>query len=213
MWTQVHRTLARVISSLFSLGLNAVFVSSASGHLGTRLDDLKKTDLFTWFHLEQTAIEEETQDQRAVTFRPEGEKFRPLTTVKVILAPDGQVSALELLLSRSFVDHSRDGVFARDIAKSFLRTIIPQEDRGATTDLTNEIEYHYPENMQVLLLTRRRPEVLLPTVPTPGYQVFLGKRQLYEQVLSRCTLKLENLQDESETLLRIAIQTLLRSTL
>jgi hypothetical protein len=207
MWRQLHRTLARVISSLFSLGLNAVFVSSASGYLGTRLDDLKKTDLFTWFHLEQTAIEQDKQDQRVVSFKPEGEKFRPLTTIKVTLAPDGQVSALELLLSRSFVEHGRDGVFARDIAKTFLHTLVPQDDRGATTDLANEIEYHYPQNMPILLLTRRRPEVLLPTVLTPGYQAFLGKRQLYEQVLSRCTLKLENLQGESGTSLRIAIQT------
>ena len=206
MWQQLHRILARVISSLFSVSLNAVFVSSASGHLGMRLDDLKKTDLFTWFHLQQTTIEQDRQDQRVVTFKPEGEKFRPVTTIKMTLAQDSQVSTLELLLSRSFVDHGRDGMFARDIAKTFLYTLIPREDQGAITDLANEIEYHCPEDMQVLPLARRRPEVLLPTVPTPGYQVFLGKRQLYEQILSRCTLTLENLQDESGTSLRITLQ-------
>lgn len=207
MWQQLHRTLTRVFFSLFSLSLNAVFIPSAFGHLGTRLDDLKKTDLFTWFHLEQTDIARDMQGQMVVTFKPEGEKFRLLTTVKVTLASDSQVLVVELLLSRSFVDHDRDGVFARDIAKTFLHTLVPQDDRGATTDLANELEYHYPENIQVPLITRRRPEVSLPTVPTLGYQVFLGKQQLYEQVLSRCTLKLENLQAESGTSLRIAIQT------
>lgn len=203
---KMNKKLARLVSLLCSLGLNTLFASSAFGHLGVKLEDMQRTDFFTWFHLERVSTEADAQQRTVVAFKPEGEKFRALVTVNVTLAPDDYILAIELVLTRAFVDHPADGIFARDIAKSFLRTIVPQEDRGAISDLANEIEYQYPEDLEIFVLTAKRPEIPLPAVPTPGYQTFLGQQQAYTQSLSHCTLGLENFQSEGTESLRILVQ-------
>src|SRR5262245_39371484 len=202
----MNTKLFRAVSFLCSLGLNTFFAPCASGQLGMTFAGLQKADLFTWFHLEQVSVTPDAQGQSIIVLKPGGEKFRALVTVNVTVSPNDHVLATELILARSFVDHPTEGIFARDIAKSFLHTMVPQEDHGVTSDLANEIEYQYPENLEVFVLTAKRPEIALPAVPTAGYQTFLGQQQAFTQSLSRCTLELENLQREGTKWLRISIQ-------
>jgi len=46
----------------------------------------------------------------------------------------------ELVLSRSFIDSGREGMFARDIAKSFLRVVTSAQERKGLGSLIAEIE-------------------------------------------------------------------------
>ena len=107
--------------------------------------------------------------------------------LNVALDGKGRLIGAELVLLRSFVDSGRDGMFARDIAKSFVRVVTPAEERATVADLLAEIEQP-PANLSQALLVGQHAMPTPPAKPTPGYQVFLGQRQSYSQG----PIKLEN---------------------
>ncbi len=165
---------------LVPLGLAAPLIAASFGNLGETLEQAKQTDFFHFFHLEQSQVSK--SDGSTVTaFKPSGEKFRPLVTVKVTTDAAGRIQALEMALARSFIDDPREGVFARDIAKSFLLAGLPAPRDGETTDLINEIQFQGTSTMTII---QRRAEIpKLPEKPTPGYLTYLGKQTSYEHRL------------------------------
>jgi hypothetical protein len=183
---KLRRILSRV---LLPLGLAAPLVALTFGNLGETLEQAKQTDLFRFFHLEQSQVSK--SDGSTVTaFKPSGAKFRPLVTIKVTTDGAGRILALEMALARSFIDDPRDGIFARDIAKSFLQAGLPASRDSETTDLINEIELHGTSTMTII--KRAAPEPNLPEKPTPGYLTYLGKQPSYEHRLRDYLLRLVN---------------------
>jgi hypothetical protein len=169
-------TIKRIVSILLgTLGIKVLAIAGV-GHFGERLEQAKQTEFFRWFQLEETG-----RTGRVVHFKPSGAKFRSLVTVNMALDSKGQLVGAELILSRSFIDSGRDGMFARDIAKSFVGMI------ATAPDLIAEISQP-PANLSAPLLVGNRPAPKLPARPTPGYQVFLGKQQSCQEG----PLKLEN---------------------
>src|SRR3989441_7170643 len=110
------RRMVRVVSVMLGSLVAKNLAAAGLGDLGERLEQARKTEFFRWFHLEETG-----RAGRVVQFKPSGEKFRPLVTLNVTLDPSGRMVGVELVLSRAFIDSGREGTFARDIAKSFLR--------------------------------------------------------------------------------------------
>ena len=178
---------------------------SAFARLGDRLEDMKKTDFFTFFNLGETERSEDLQEGRVVvTFKPRAGDFRELVTVNVTIDPQDHIVAMGLLLNRSFVDHRTNGIFARDIAKSMLRSAIPVADEAAISDLASEIEY--PQDKTGQQIVRTEPAPKLPAQATPGYEAYLGRRKLYEQKLSRSSLLLHNIKINGVDLLLISVR-------
>lgn len=81
--------------------------------------DARASELFAWFHLEPA--------ERPDRFRPGGAAFHDLAALDVRADGHGRVTGLTLRLARRFIDDPRNGVFARDIMKSFLRAAIPPD--------------------------------------------------------------------------------------
>ena len=182
--------LRRILSKvLLPLGLAAPLVAASFGNLGGTLEQAKQTDFFRFFHLEQSQVSK--SDGSTVTaFKPSGEKFHPLVTVKVTTDGAGRILALEMALARSFIDSPRDGIYARDIAKSFLQAGLPAPWDGETTDLINEIEFQATSTMTIIEGPRNKPK--LPEKPTPGYLTFLGEQPSYEHRSGDYLLRLVN---------------------
>lgn len=164
------------------LGIKALAAAGA-GDLGERLEQARQTEFFRWFQLEEVG-----RTARVVHFKPSGAKFRNLVTLNLPLDSKGRLVGAELVLARSFVESGRDGMFARDIAKSFLGVATTAQERQAVADLIAEIG-QAPANLSTpLIVSAQRPAPKLPAQPTCGYQVFLGRRQAGQQG----PLKLEN---------------------
>jgi len=83
-----------------------------------------------------------------------------------------------------------DGLFARDIAKSFLCVVTSEEERKAIGGLIGEIEQP-PANLSTTLIVRQQLR-RLPVAPSPGYWTFLGEQAHYEQGLAGSQIRLEN---------------------
>lgn len=164
------------------------------GFLAHRLEKIRKdSDFFTWFHLEETGPAREEGERKVLEFRPSGEIFRELVSLAIVTNGEGRIQEMRLSLARSFVDDATNGIFARDLAKSLLRAAVPRENQADVTDLTNEIEFLFPVGRSAISARDDLPK--LPDPPTVGYQVFVGKEKLYEQVFSRCVVRLENAGD------------------
>jgi hypothetical protein len=186
--------LKKVWRRLTLLLATLVLHSSASGatfgQLGEHLDKAKDTEFFRWFHLEQTYLNR-AGAQTVVAFKPSGEKFRALVTLNATTDGQDRLQALELVLARVFVDDPGDGVFARDIVKSFLLAVVTGRGDQGLNDLISEIQYplfHGPG-----VIGRTPPaDVKLPEAPTLCYQVYLGRQTACTLDLADRRLRLEN---------------------
>ena len=164
-------TIKRIVSILLgTLGIKVLAIAGV-GSFGEHLEQARQTEFFRWFQLEETG-----RSEKVVHFKPSGEKFRSLVTLDLTIDSKGRLVGAELILSRSFIDSGRDGMFARDIAKSFVGIATTSAERSTVSSLIAEIEQP-PANMSTTLLVANRPAPKLPGSPTPGYQVFLGRRQ------------------------------------
>jgi hypothetical protein len=171
--------------------------------LGLRLSEADKTDFFSWFHLREIDRQKDTQGQTTVIFKPEGESVREFVTVKVVLRDPDQIIAIQLILSRSFVDDRRtNGVLARDISKSLLRAAIPDADQRPIHDLVDAVQADR-QNSDMIVFSRKPQKQ--PDLLTPGYQTYLGKQQLYRKDLSSSVLTMENTGEGGAELLAIKV--------
>jgi|GEM_PF-701919 len=182
--------LRRILSMvLLPLGLAAPLAAASFGNLGENLEQAKQTEFFRFFHLEQSQVSK-SEGSTVTAFKPTGEKFRPLVTIKVTTDGASRILALEMALARSFIDDPRDGVFARDIAKSFLQAALPAPRDWETTDLINEIQFQATSTMTIIKHPANEPK--LPEKPTPGYLTYLGKQPSCEHRLRDYLLRLVN---------------------
>lgn len=118
---KLNRLLQTLIPAAIAIWVPASLWAAAFGGFGDSLDQAKGTHFFQWFHLTQTA-QEQAAGSTVTSFKPSGKRFRDLVTFKVTTGRKGDITGMELILSRKFVDSPQDGIFARDIAKSLLRT-------------------------------------------------------------------------------------------
>ena len=204
--TKPFALLASAIGVVFPLGLMDPLPTNGAdggGLLGSPLGDTEKhSDLFAFFHLEETGATTNAAGLRVVTFKPSARNFRSLATLNVTVDKDGAIVQLELLLARSFIDDKTNGVFARDLAKSVLRDALAAPSQTGIADLTNEIEFHRGTDGMVLLA---RPAPRLPDPPSAGYRTFLGKEPQFEQALAGAQLRLENRQAAGGNVLAITV--------
>lgn len=120
------------------LVLAAPGAAAAAGLVGAGLAEAEKTsDFFTFFHLTPTG----PADARGVTaFRPSGPDFQALVLVTTTTDKAGRITAISLTIRRSFIDDPANGVFARDIAKSFLGDASQPADAASLKPLIDAIQ-------------------------------------------------------------------------
>ncbi len=184
---------SNILPVLFSAILPMLLAGAAPGPFGgfgITLDSAKKTDFFTFFHLEQTG-ESPAKDGKTIMFQPSGEKFRSLVHVYMTVDSKAQIQGAELDLSRAFVDSASDGIFARDIAKSFLQTAIDPEDTDKVDNLIKEVGQPMGTDRPVIA----HPDAVQKPAgaPSKGYRVYLGQEDVFElQLTHGRTLKMDN---------------------
>lgn len=196
-------TRRRTLLLFASLCLVAALPVRAPAAIGDRLEEMRQTDFFKFFNLTEAEPRTSERGLSVISFRPGGGNFRRLVRVAVTVNSDGVVRAMELSLERSFVDDPANGIFARDIAKSFLRAAVPRADAAKINDLADEIEF--PKELEGYRIERTRPDPKLPAQPTKGYLVYLGRQQLFAETFAQSALRVENISAGS-AVLRITVR-------
>jgi hypothetical protein len=170
------------------------------GLLGMPLAEAPNTDFFTFFHLEETG-RQPAGTGTIITFKPGGAQFRELVTLRATVTDQRRIIALRLDLAHRFIAGSQ-GVFANDIAKSFLADGPPGADRGALHTMVDEIQSN--RNSETAVLSGQ-PMPQPPARASDGYLTYLGKRQAYSQTLTVCSLHMENTKESGEDWLQIQL--------
>jgi hypothetical protein len=157
----------------------ALLPATASAQLGRTLEDVRDEDFWTHFQLQPTTPGEPVAASSEVRFRTTAARFAPRMLVTVALDGDKLIRSMEISLTREFVDDPQVGVFAADLAKSFLQAALPADDLPDMQTLVNEI-------------WRRNA----PTQATEPYLVYLGRSPSFERTLEACTVRLRSADDQ-----------------
>ena len=170
--------------------------------LGLSLAEAQKTEFFTWFNLAQTGTETDAEKRPVVVFKPTGDAFHKLVTVRTVLDNRQHIVRIELLLARSFLDDRRQGMFANDIAKSLLLDATSGTDQDAIRGLANDISSNQKGREGLITAT---PIPAPPEHPGPAYLTYLGEQHTDTEQLPSATLHLENLKIGGQDWLQIAL--------
>jgi hypothetical protein len=182
-----------ILAVLFSAMMPVMLAGAVPGPFGgfgDTVESAKKTDFFTFFHLEQTG-ESAAKNGKVIVFQPTSDKFHALVHLYLTVDSKAQIQGAELEISRAFVDSSSDGIFARDIAKSFLQTAVDPQDADKVDNLIKEIGQLLGTDKPVLAHPDSVPKPA--GAPSDGYMAYLGKRESFQLSLPHGqTLSMEN---------------------
>jgi hypothetical protein len=168
--------------------------------LGGRLADAQKGGFFSWFCLSEvgaddpqveTALDPPWRWQR---FRPNGPRFHDLVELAVGLNETACIGAADLCIARSFIESPAIRPFARDIAKSFLNWVLPEE---AGLALRHEIEligaFADGESVVIAHADAPRPRWLYHALGRGGEaEVFMGSQSRSRRHVGQTHIAFEN---------------------
>jgi hypothetical protein len=148
----------------------------ARAQVGSPRSALYGSEFWRFFNLQRVDSTTSANGRHVeLSFRPGGAMFRDLVLLKVTEVADSGVAAVDLTLNRSFVDDPRNGIFARDIARSLLRAAVPAADAGSIATLAQEIEIPRPVSN-----------------PSEGYRAYLGSEPFSIQQFPHSMIMLLN---------------------
>jgi hypothetical protein len=200
-----------MIARTFTVALfAAVFLAGAlqagptDGLIGRPLAAAEASELFTFFNLAQTA-KLSCGGGRALGFRPTGARFHRLAGVEVVTDAKGAVAAMTLTLDRPFIDDPVNGVFARDLAKSFLGDVPAAAAKAGVVALAGEIEAGMSSSSATVVLRPEASPAAPKGPPSPGYSVFLGNQGSWALKSGGETTSLANGRQGGEAVLRLSL--------
>lgn len=192
-----------IARTVLSLSLILLLLCPALAFLGTQIEDAQRQDFFSFFRLLEAGRTEGKDGSTMITFKPlNSPKFKDLATVHATTDKGGKILAIDLQLARSFIEDRTNGIFARDIAGSFISGVAGTTDTAAVKDLVNEIKF--PKDTGGTLILTGTPPPKVPDQPTDGYSTYLGKRKDFEQILTGKTLSMENRNEGGAEILSIS---------
>jgi hypothetical protein len=147
------------------------------------LDQERKGHFISWFHLDPAGHPAPASSGRTWhCFRPDGEAFRAFVELDVLIDQSGRILESRLGLDRAFADHPRNGVFARDLAKSYLQWGLTGPLSAQARTLIDNIANPAAAGVPVLM-----------RASAGGYLVYLGRRTTAEAILGNSKLTMTNL--------------------
>jgi hypothetical protein len=158
-----------------------------------KLDDERRGHFFSWFHLDPLGDPVPTGSGRAWhCFRPAGEAFRAFVELDILVHQSGRILQSCVGLDRVFLDHPRNGVFARDLVKSYLQWGLDELARAQARALIDNIANPAASGVPVLIHARSMPPAPGEDT-TGGYLVYLGKRTSAEAIVGNSKLTMTNM--------------------
>jgi hypothetical protein len=157
------------------------------------LEAERKEHFFSWFHFDPLGDPAPASSGRAWhCFRPNGEAFRSMVELDVLIDRSGRILESRLGLDRSFADHPRNGIFARDLVKSYLQWGLTDPAHPEARPLIENIANPAAAGAPLLIHARAMPPAPGEDT-TGGYLVYLGRRRSTEAILGNSKLTIANL--------------------
>jgi hypothetical protein len=168
------------------------------GALGTSLATAVHTPFWQWFHFEQTG-----RSDGVCRFQPNGRKFHSFCYLDASLSAKDDLRSLTLGVQRLFIEGA-DEPFARDLVRSFLHAVFPEQEFEPVRRMANEVGSKHGGSRPVIVAagTHRNAPSGDPSRP---YEVFLGRRKSCTVKAGLFVLHLENADSESTRWFRLGV--------
>lgn len=201
----VSRRAAAAVLAIVMLGeAHSQPFAPANGLIGAGLTQAERSDLFTFFRLQEVQRQQDEQRRTVVVFKPSGDSFRRFVTLRATLgANDETIVQMDLQLARSFIDEAGTRVFANDIAASFLRSAFGRGDLDRIRDLVAEISRRQAPGTTRIEL---RPAPQAPATESPGYLTYIGKNDRHVQKMATSALTMRAIQQQGSAWLEVRVQ-------
>jgi len=173
-----------------------------AGFIGMTLGEARRMHFFQWFNLEPTTVPGAALE----VFKPSGEKFHDLVTVTAQVDAAERIAMIELVVARIFIEDPREGIFAADMAKSFLEAALAPEDRAHMQHLVDTIAYGGSYAVPILAARASdhpAPEISRNSAP---YLVWLDKNSHWQRPFDAVLLEVQNIVIGGIKAVRLAVR-------
>ncbi|RDE17973.1 MAG: hypothetical protein C4K49_00100 [Candidatus Thorarchaeota archaeon] len=169
---------------------------------------LKRSELFTFFHIvEVSRLKASVDGLTRVSLKPGG--FQEFIDIEVGIDEASLLRFMTLIMDRHWVgDVCSVNPFAKDITKTFMATVFPEEDLPLAKDIIDGIwnltgasdkVYHLKQPTEVE--ESYDPQVVL------AQRVYLGEKDRFDMLMPSSELIIENTTVGTKQILRLTIDT------
>jgi hypothetical protein len=183
-----------------------VHISSSGGMFLMSYEELRKTELFSFFNFTESGRRPMTDGMQEIHLKPGG--FQEFIDVMMKVDRSQKVHEGVLYLDRDWIGSPMTvSPFGKDLAKSFIDAITPPIDKKKASSVVSTIW-----NIQGL------SDVMIPVQPQGSkdlvselpidklVQVYLGTEDKFEMRLEESCIKVENVIDVGRKRLKISIE-------
>jgi len=169
-------------------------------------DELRKTDLFEFFHFTETGRRPTMDGMQEVYLKPGG--FQEFIDIKMKIDRAQKVHSGILYLDRDWIGSPMTvSPFGKDLAKSFIGAVTPPTDRAKADRVVNTIWNVRGSSDVEISIQPQSPKDLVPEPPIEELeQVYLGIEDKFEMKLERSRIRVENIMDIGRKRLMISIE-------
>jgi hypothetical protein len=172
-------------------------------------EDLRETELFTFFNFTESGRRPLTDGMQEVHLKPGG--FQEFIDVKMKIDRSQKVKEGALFLDRDWIGSPMTvSPFGKDLAKSFIAAVTPPSDRKKADNMVNTIWNIQGASDREIAIKPQSPKDLVPEPPIEGLvQVYLGIEDSFEMKLDESRIKVENITEVGRMRLKITIESII----
>lgn len=149
-----------------------------------RLDTLKESDFFSFFHLEEISRYDHG-NKSEIQYSPSS--FKGIVVVSLLMSPTNRISEAILLMNRDWM--KQNFMLVPDISRSFLRTFAPDKDMGIIGKIIDALDLGKINQMLPELMQAKQDDV----DPVDAFMMsFLGVAQGVDIGFSYSNLSIDN---------------------
>lgn len=171
-------------------------------------DELRKTDLFSFFSLTETGRRPMADGMQEIHLKPGG--FQEFIDVKMKIDRSQRVHQGVLYLDRDWIGGPMTvSPFGKDLAKSFIAAVTPPTDRKKADNVVSAIWNIQGSSDNVIAIQPQSPKDQTPESPIEVLeQVYFGIEDKFEMKLEKSSIKIENVIDVGRKRLKISIDSI-----
>ncbi len=171
-------------------------------------EDLKKTELFSFFNFTESGRRSSGDGMREIHFKPGG--FQEFIDVKLKIDRSQMVHQGVLYLDRAWIGGPMTvSPFGKDLAKSFIAAVTPLVDKTKADRIISTIWNLQGSKDRVISIHPEGPESIAKEIPLEDLDhVYLGIADKFEMTFEKCCIKIENVMDVGRKRLKISINSI-----